>query len=71
MLASEACSTGILLGFCRAMNKDVESKIKVSSQLVSLFLEPLKCETRIKVPLLGMQITLCLDTSTHKNGLKL
>jgi len=31
MLASEACSTGILLGFCRAMNEDVEGRIKVSS----------------------------------------
>lgn len=65
MLASEACSTGILLGFCKAKNKDVESKIKVCSQLLSLFLEPLKCETLIKVHLLDMHTALCLDTSIY------
>jgi len=31
MLASEACSTAVLLELCRKMNKDVESKVKVSS----------------------------------------
>lgn len=61
MLASEACSNGILLGFCRAMNK--ESKTKVSSQLANLFLEPLKCE--IKVSFAGMQTALCLGNCIY------
>lgn len=69
MLASEARSNGILSGFCRAMNTDVESKTKVSSQLVNLFLEPLKFE--IKVPFLGTQTALCLDNCIYKKGLKL
>lgn len=69
MLASEACSNSILLGFCREMNTDIESKTKVSSQLVNLFLEPIKCE--IKVPFVGTQTALCLDNCIYKKGFKL
>lgn len=69
MLASEACNNGILLGFCRAMNTDTESKTKVSSQLVNLFLEPLKFE--IKVPFLSTQTALRLDNCIYKKGLEL